>query len=170
MFFAGRVHKSLTTPFSHEEVMNVAATCSEGEFIGGCTECQKCGASEYRNGGCTPFKDTFCSFCDPISHCPRQNQRCAKGDEKVVTTCTACECLKGITEYDQKTLEQIEYQSDTWSDEQITMYKAKDKQFSCFFNNDKPWSAEGEGAAGRAVLTTECRACTVCPKQFYQKT
>lgn len=174
MFFAGRVHKSLTTPFTHEDVMNVAATCGKGQFIGGCKPCRKCLDNEYNNGGCSMFKDTFCSYCDPIPHCHRLQARCTKpfggkkfGGRLTVTTCQRCDCHKVPTAYGQKTLEQIEYYKNTWSAKKQALYTQRSMQFSCFFNEGKPWSPKKVNT-NRVVSKTKCRACTVCPKNYYQ--
>lgn len=173
MFFAGRVHKSMTTPFSHEDIMNVASTCKKGQFIGGCKACQKCQPYEYRNGGCTYFKDTFCTYCDPIPHCDRVNQRCNDGpnQRKIETTCTECECKKHATDYAQKTLEQVEYYQRDWSAAKQKEYSDEKMIYSCFFNNkndkQKPWSSLPANPNVRVPLT-ECRACTVCPEYYYR--
>jgi hypothetical protein len=183
MFFAGRVHKSATTPFAHSDVMDVASTCGAGQFIGECKKCQSCQPYEYNNGGCTYFKDTFCSYCDPIAHCSRTQHVCTspkdKTQSKKTSTCKVCDCDKPITNREQKTLEQIEYYRRSWSAKLQKKYPDPSKKsstwsraqknlvFSCFFNRGQPWSAAAKNTNAK-VPATECRACTVCPLNYFQ--
>jgi len=183
MFFAGRVHKSTTSPFAHSEVMDVASTCGAGQFIGECKKCQTCQKYEYNNGGCTYFKDTFCSYCDPIAHCSRTQHVCTSSKDKTqskkTSTCKVCDCVKPITNRDQKTLEQIEFYRRSWSAKLQKKYPNPSKPatswsaeqtgllFSCFFNRGQPWSAAAKNTNSK-VPATECRACTVCPLNYFQ--
>lgn len=159
MFFSGRVYKSATTPFSHTEVMDVAATCKKGSFIGGCQKCSKCQKYEFDNGGCTYFKDTFCSYCSPVDNCNRLLQTCTntKG-KKIPTKCHSCDCTKHITNYGQATKEQKAYYA--------TRFKGA-KVFNCYFNKGQPWSSALKNTNANVPLET-CRACTVCPKKYFQ--
>lgn len=87
-FYGGRRSYGVTADYEHADVIAVADTCEEGQFVGGCKECSVCEAWEYPAGGCTYFKDTFCTLCEPIPNCPQQEIRCTT---KVDQTCLNCD-------------------------------------------------------------------------------
>jgi len=164
MFFAGRAQQSMSTPFTHSEVMNVAKTCGPKQFIGACTKCTNCASYEYANGGCTYFKDRFCSYCEPIAHCQRENTVCTNRHDQ---TCKKCDCTVPITSHNAATQE--------W----INMYGGAGKQkYSCYFDKDcKPckvcatheFQKTACNSAGNKGDTV-CQSCKICAKnEFVQK-
>jgi len=96
-FYGGRRSFGATVDYEHSDVIAVAETCEEGTFIGGCKTCSDCQKWEYPAGGCSYFKDTFCTLCEPIHNCPQGNIRCEdKNDERCL------ECDKGFWDDDCK--------------------------------------------------------------------
>jgi len=74
--------------YEHTDVVNAASSCGAKTYVGGCTDCQKCPGHKYSAGGCSYFKDTLCTLCTVIDHCPTANIVCASEyDEK----CTKCD-------------------------------------------------------------------------------
>lgn len=96
MFFAGRT-VARPVAYSHEEVVNVGRICAEEQFIGECIDCRECEDYEYANGGCSFFKDTFCTYCEPIANCQRENTVCTN---RVDQTCSQCTCDDPISSWD----------------------------------------------------------------------
>jgi len=87
-FYGGRRSFGATSEYSHADIYDVAETCEEGSFVGGCKICKDCESWEYPAGGCTYFKDTFCTLCEPIYNCPQDNIRCDTKDDE---HCLECE-------------------------------------------------------------------------------
>ena len=94
LFFAGR-----TAPreFSHAEVLDVAEFCGDGQFIGKCNTCKTCATYEFNNGGCSFFKDTFCTFCEPIKNCQREKVSCTSRTDSY---CNLCDCDDAVDSWD----------------------------------------------------------------------
>lgn len=88
-FFVGRQSFGSTADYEHANVLAVAESCGDGQFIGGCTQCKECTEFEYSAGGCSYFKDTFCTLCNSIRHCQQANIRCSTKDDQVCTDCDA---------------------------------------------------------------------------------
>lgn len=87
-FYGGRGSINVTAEYSHADVVAAVGTCEEGMFMGGCTACGTCADWEYAAGGCTYFKDTFCTLCEPIKNCPQDQIRC---DTKDNHRCLECD-------------------------------------------------------------------------------
>jgi len=148
LFFAGR-NGNNPSDFSHADVMDIASFCSEGQYIGGCTECKECATYEFANGGCSYFKDTFCTYCQPINDCPREQVVCTtQYDSK----CGLCDCDDPIV---------------SWTDIEVRDYMDQmegrrvsnvvSKTFSCYIADD---GADNEAGS--------CKACKVCPVGFFE--
>jgi len=96
-FYAGRRSFGSLREYAHADVVAVYDVCDEGKFVGGCKGCSDCEAWEYAAGGCTYFKDTFCTLCEEIKNCPQMNIRCEnKNDHRCL------ECDKGFWDEDCK--------------------------------------------------------------------
>jgi hypothetical protein len=148
LFFAGRVGNN-PSEFSHSDVMNVASFCSEGQFIGGCQECKECADYEFANGGCSYFKDTFCSYCQPIANCPRELTVCtSQYDSK----CSLCDCNDPIVSWDD--IEVGKYM-DQMEGRRVT--NVESKTYSCYISDDGEDDEEGS-----------CAPCKVCPFGFFE--
>merc|ERR1719169_216565 len=93
MFFAGRVARSTVSPYEYSEVVAASGLCNDNEYIGGCVDCSSCATYEFANGGCSFFKDTFCSFCEAIPNCPREKISCT---DQYDQTCSQCDCNDSI--------------------------------------------------------------------------
>jgi len=88
MFAGGRVsYGDQHSEYQHSEVFVLQAGCMDEQFIGGCTGCADCETWEYSAGGCTYFKDTFCTLCEPIHRCPQENTRCTGKDDQICLEC-----------------------------------------------------------------------------------
>lgn len=154
MFFAGRVNAQ-PVGYTHEEVVNVGAYCQQGEFIGDCQKCKECQAFEYSNGGCSFFKDTFCSYCEPIANCKRENTECST---RLNQKCNECECDKEITAWNQVVKEEA---------------RAGDETYSCYFGEQcKPCKVCPKGeyqitACDGVAQDTECKPCKSCGDDMY---
>ncbi len=151
LFFIGRHLEKQAFPFSHEEVVAVVAKCGVGEFVGDCTECKKCPVGEYDNGGCSFFKDTYCTWCEPLMHCPREELECS---DRFDTTCRQCDCLDPIKGWGEVEVEYFRNHYRTLigdgsnkahiiTQEDINANGVEDATFECYWNED-------------------CRPCTVC--------
>lgn len=136
-FLAGRGFEAQTTPFTHAEVENIAAKCGDGEFVGGCTNCKACATYEFDNGGCTGFKDTFCSFCEAIDNCLRENIECTDRYDGV---CNQCECNDPI---------------DLWTDIEVGEFQDQDMEI--------PNGKTLDTATHACYYDDDCKPCTVCP-------
>lgn len=189
MFFAGRVYEAEITPFTHEEVMNVAAKCSEGSFIGDCTPCRDCATYEFvDDGGCDYFQDTFCTFCEPIANCPRKNivcdnrynQECSQCEpgfwDVDCKPCTVCKPEDGVWEYSacEQTADAVCRKcSDLPEDSFVTSpcAKTEDAKFeNCYHcpagktTDTKCVSGKAfkKGSLGSRGTNTQCRDCAEC--------
>lgn len=154
MFMAGRVHMT-PTAYTHEEVLNLGAICAEGEYIGECVTCQECADYEYVNGGCTFFKDTFCSYCEPIDNCQRENHACTT---RIDQTCTTCDCNDPIQSWDDISKEAF-----------AVTHKADQTSFSCYLGAQcdactpcKNGFYETNACDQRTQTDTTCQRCTAC--------
>jgi len=145
MFFAGRGYESQTTPFTHAEVMDIAAKCGEGEFIGGCVGCKTCADYEFENGGCSYFKDAFCSYCEPIKNCKRENVLCTTREDQV---CIECDCDDPIG---------------NWTDIELGMYLEYE-----LFDRDEYMGRSQEDATYGCYWNEQCMPCTVCQFGFFE--
>jgi len=87
-FYAGRRSFGSMTPYTHDEVVNTVDECEHGQFVGGCKACSECNVYSYAAGGCTYFKDTFCTLCEAIKNCPQINIRCT---ERYDNRCLECD-------------------------------------------------------------------------------
>lgn len=146
MFFAGRTFKAQTAPFSYSEVVAAENSCADDEFIGGCVDCSSCAAYEFANGGCTFFKDTFCSFCEPIDNCPRENIECeSRADSK----CNECVRPSPIN---------------AWNQVELSYFHNREMQ-----NMSKYASVGEDSATFEAYWNDDCRPCTVCNEGKYQE-
>jgi len=159
MFFAGRMVQGQTTPFSHDEVMNIAQTCEEGEFIGECVGCRDCSPFEYKNGGCSFFKDTFCSYCEPIANCQRENTVCTT---RVNQKCSQCDCVDPVSSWDDISVEEAE------------LTGSNKPSFSCYLNDQcQACSVCGKGSYQTVACNpaenqdTECAPCDTCDEGSY---
>lgn len=86
-FLAGKKSFAVVE-YEHNEVVDAVSSCSATQFVGNCENCKTCAAHEYHAGGCSYFKDTLCTLCTVIDHCPTENIGCSdEYDEK----CTRCE-------------------------------------------------------------------------------
>jgi len=136
-FLAGRQLESQTVPFTHAEVENVAAHCQDGEFVGTCTWCSQCKSFEFLNGGCSGFRDSFCSFCESVPHCVRENIECT---DRFNSKCNLCECEDPIKK---------------WSDVEINFFE--DEQM------EVPEGSTIEAVTHACYFGEQCAACSVCP-------
>jgi len=161
MFMAGRVNKT-PVGYTHQEVLNVGSICAEGEFIGECVACKECGEYEYVNGGCTFFKDTFCSYCEPIANCQRENHRCTTRVDQI---CSVCDCKDPIIAWTDITKEE-------WSthDQERTLFTP----FSCYLGQQcepctpcKKGFYQTEACNPETQTDTVCARCTECEVDFY---
>jgi len=144
-FFSGRVFEGATAGFTHQEVMDISAKCGEGEFIGGCVGCKECAPYEFSNGGCSIFKDTFCSYCEPIPNCNRENVICQSREDQI---CLECNCKDPVA---------------NWTD--IELGKFLDYEMY-----DRPEFAEISqvGATYSCYYDEQCVPCTVCPLGYFE--
>jgi hypothetical protein len=145
MFFAGRVYEGQSTPFTHEEVLDISARCSDGEFIGGCVECKSCAAYEFHNGGCSFFKDAFCSYCEPIANCQRENIKCSTREDQI---CLQCDCNDPVANWTDIELGRyVEYEM--YEREEFAGMSQEAATFSCYWEE-------------------QCLPCTVCDLGSFQ--
>jgi len=86
-FYAGHKSFGSSLEYEHADVLDVAASCKKGEFIGDCKACKKCGMTKYSAGGCSYFKDTFCTLCNKVAHCQQQNTFCTTKDDHYCVKC-----------------------------------------------------------------------------------
>lgn len=142
MFMAGRVNVR-PVGYSHEDVMNVGAICAEGEFIGQCVTCKSCSDYEYENGGCSFFKDTFCSYCEPIKNCQREMHRCTN---RIDQTCETCQCFDPIDSWDDVPKEHAAAQNEQRALQGLPLLETT---HSCY-------------------LGEQCDPCTVCNKGYFE--
>jgi len=147
MFFAGRVYEGQTTPFTHEEVLDIASKCGTGEFIGGCVECKTCAVYEFANGGCSFFKDAFCSYCEPIANCQRENIQCETREDQI---CLLCDCNDFVK---------------NWTDVELGRYLEYE-----MFDRDEFAGISTEAATYSCYWNDDCRPCTVCDIGYYEVT
>jgi len=145
MFFAGRVYEGQATPFTHTEVLDISAKCGTGQYIGGCVECKTCAAYEFVNGGCSFFKDAFCSYCEPIKNCDRENILCKTREDQI---CTHCNCHDPIV---------------NWTDVELGRYLDYE-----MFDREEFAGMSQEAATYSCYYDDQCVPCTVCPIGFYQ--
>jgi hypothetical protein len=163
MFFAGRVYEGQTTPFTHEEVLDIAAKCGEGEFIGGCVTCKTCADYEFENGGCSFFKDAFCSYCEPIKNCKRENVLCTTREDQV---CIECDCDDPIGNWTDVELgAYLEYE--LFDRDEYAEKSQEDATYSCYWNEQcLPCTVCKFGYFETARCTqtsdTECKKCSAC--------
>jgi len=167
-FYAGRRSFGALAPYTFDEVVAVYDVCDAGFFVGGCKGCSGCKEYEYPAGGCTYFKDTFCTLCEEIKNCPQENIRCTqKDDERCLecdpgfwgTDCKPCNiCVAG--EFELKKCTQVQ------NTECGTCSQCKDDQFTevaCTYFGDtqckdclhcSPFAEAGELAMG--FTSTKC--------------
>jgi len=150
LFFAAR-----TAPkeFSHDEVLDLAAFCDAGKFIGGCNDCKECASYEFANGGCSYFKDTFCTWCNPIADCPREKIQCDGIHDHV---CTECDCDDPVKEWGD--LEVRGYMAHHPKGQGKLKREVVHQTFGCYIASE-----QDEGESG------SCLPCTVCPVGKYQQ-
>lgn len=86
-FYVGKLSLNGTREFAHADVVDAADACAPGTFIGGCKTCQTCSNFEYAAGGCSYFKDTFCTLCEPIANCPQKEIRCTTNSDETCLNC-----------------------------------------------------------------------------------
>jgi hypothetical protein len=87
-FYAGRRSFGATAPYEYADVVDAVDECEAGTFVGGCKSCGECNEYSYAAGGCTYFKDTFCTLCEAIKNCPQINIRCT---ERYDNRCLQCD-------------------------------------------------------------------------------
>jgi hypothetical protein len=99
-FYTGQKSFNSTVEYTHSDVVDAIKSCvargKSNSFIGGCKACKDCnnyaGAKgwgyNYAAGGCSYFKDTFCTKCTPIKHCKQTNTICNTKDN---SRCIQCE-------------------------------------------------------------------------------
>jgi len=153
LFFAGR---SAPTEFTHQEVLDVQAFCADGQFIGKCNTCKSCAMYEFANGGCTFFKDTYCTYCEPVANCPREQVSCTNRKDSY---CQKCDCHDAITSWDDVELQHAK--------DLVTMGRAEEDPtgrgllegatFACYIAT----GSEEEGG--------DCKPCHVCEIGEFQK-
>jgi hypothetical protein len=163
MFFAGRVYETNTMLYSHDEVVAISAKCGEGEFIGGCVGCKSCADYEYENGGCTYFKDAFCSYCEPIMNCQRENILCTTREDQV---CVECDCNDPVVNWTDVELG-LYLRYDMASRDAFAGKSQEQATFSCYWNEDcRPCTVcpFGEWETARCTQTSDtvCQACAEC--------
>lgn len=167
MFMAGRVN---TRPvgYTHQEVMNVGAICAEGEFIGQCIGCKSCAEYEYANGGCSFFKDTFCSYCEPIENCQREMHRCTN---RIDQRCETCECFDPIDSWEDVSKEHAAAQNPQREQQGLPLFEAT---FSCYLGDQcrpctpcKKGEFQIEACNPAAQTDTVCQKCTECEEDQY---
>lgn len=164
MFFAGRVFQESANPYTHVEVMNLAEMCDEGSYIGACVACKECATYEYANGGCSFFKDTFCSYCEPIENCKRENVECtSRLDQK----CNECDCNDEIVAWTDVEVSELNTRGYLYADDSTPM--------SCYFGEDcKPCRVCPKGSFQTAKCTqtvdTQCQECSACSDDQFVKT
>jgi hypothetical protein len=90
-FYAGHQSFGSSVEYEHQDVIDLAAKCSKaGHFIGGCKKCKECNVpkpTKYKAGGCSYFKDTFCTLCTSIPNCEQQNTWCTTKDDQYCDKC-----------------------------------------------------------------------------------
>lgn len=143
-FLAGRGFESQTTPFTHAEVENIAAQCTDGEFVGGCTWCKQCKSYEFSNGGCSGFRDTFCTFCESIPNCVRENIECTDRYDGI---CNKCECNDPI---------------DQWGDIEVAFFRFKEMVV--------PEDKSIQSVTHACYFEDDCKPCSVCPDGQWEVT
>jgi len=145
LFFAGR--SAPPAEFTHAEVLDVAEFCGDGQFIGKCNTCKKCATYEFDNGGCSFFKDTFCTFCEPIKNCQREQVSCTSRTDSY---CHLCDCNDPVNSWNDVEIGRAR--------DLITMGRAKrlGDTFSCYISD----GTEADGGT--------CKPCKVCPLGFYE--
>ena len=145
MFFAGRVYEGETIGYTHEEVMDISAKCGGGEFIGGCVTCKTCAPYEFANGGCSFFKDRFCTFCEPIRHCKREKILCQTREDQI---CLECDCDDPVGNWTDIDLDDyLKYEM--YDREEYKAISQEQATYSCYWNE-------------------QCLPCKVCPLGEYQ--
>jgi len=144
-FFGGRAFEVQTTPFEHDDVLNVAAKCGDGEFVGGCVKCKECAAYEFHNGGCSYFKDSFCTYCEPIANCQRERVHCTTRENQL---CIQCDCDDSIG---------------NWTDVELGHYLKSE-----MFDRKKYKGVSQEQATYSCYLGEQCKPCHVCEMGKYQ--
>jgi len=144
-FFAGRVYEGESHSYTHAEVLDIASKCGDGEFIGGCVECKKCAAYEFVNGGCSYFKDSFCSYCEPIANCQRESISCTTREDQI---CLQCDCNDPVA---------------NWTDVELGRYVEYE-----MFDRDEYAGISQEAATYACYWDEQCSPCTVCDFGAYQ--
>lgn len=169
MFFAGRVYQGNVTPFTHDEVMNVAETCSLGNFIGKCVDCRECATFEYGNGGCTFFKDTYCSYCEPIPNCEREKISCSTRTDAV---CLECDCSDPVNAWTDVSKEEFALIPDSESTEHscylgeacLPCLVCERGMYQVPFDSETGLSGACDPVNNK---NTECNRCQVCQAGYY---
>jgi len=166
-FLAGRQFEGKTLPFTHAEVENIAATCGEGEFVGSCTKCMECESYEFLNGGCSGFKDSFCSFCESVPHCIRENTECTG---RYDSECVTCNCEDPVKRWGDIEINFFEHEKMEVPEDQTI----ESLTHGCYFGKDcaacsvcpqGQWQMEACNQYG----DTQCEACTQCGEDEYVK-
>jgi len=94
-FYAGQKSFGSSLEYEHADVIDLVGKCEGRQFIGGCTKCDDCGKvlasngakRKYKAGGCSYFKDTFCTLCNSIRHCQQENTFCTNKDDQYCDKC-----------------------------------------------------------------------------------
>jgi len=159
-FFAGQKSFGTTFEYDHADVIDAVAGCGEGQFIGGCTACGGCALDEYKAGGCSYFKNTFCTLCTDIKHCQHEHIRCTNRDDHICTqcdfgfwdvdckACTVCHETPGLYEYE------------------ACQQDADAKCAPCTKCGDDEWTSTTCGT----VTDSECTKCSDCDLDSWMTT
>jgi len=150
-FYGGRRSFNATAEYAHADIVAVAETCDIGMFVGGCKECSTCQDFEYPAGGCSYFKDTFCTLCEVIHNCPQDQIRCTSKDDQ---RCLVCD--PGFWDDDCKPC--LVCEAGSFEEEKCT----QTSNTVCRECNECPLE-QYTATACTYFSDTVCAACTNCP-------
>lgn len=191
MFTGGRVlNGNVQHPeYQHSEVFVLDAGCTDGQFVGGCTECHECEEWQYAAGGCSFFKDTFCTMCEPIMRCPQDNVRCTDSDDSRCLECqpgfwdddckpcSICDLPSGFYETgactqtsDTECTQCTQCREGEWMSEQCEYFSDRKcmQCTECVVGNFRALECQlGDNANNLLGADTVCEPCSVCEEDFW---
>jgi len=128
-FYAGHKSFGSSVEYEHQDVLDfiksASLKCKTNEFTGKCKSCTPCSnpatastrvvkgktfSDKYKAGGCSYFKDTFCTLCTSIPNCRQENTFCTTKDDQYCdkcedgfygpqcTPCTVCSSTEYVSE------------------------------------------------------------------------
>lgn len=190
VFHAGRASFTGTQNFEHAEAIDLVESCQKGQFVGTCEKCKICAEDEYSAGGCSYFKDTFCTSCEPIAHCPQNQIRCSTQDDMFCLNCnpgfwdvdckpcSMCDLPNGYFEAEACTQDSdtvCQKATECIQDEETETHEYISKQLEyfsdrecgqCAFCPSGTWTEVecllGSNEKNLLGLDTQCTNCTQC--------